>query len=129
LRHRVQISLVLLLCFLAAGAQWDLVQVFAWGRMMAGHAKTMPLSQAVTKTFDGEMCGICRMVAHARKQERSRSDCPEMKMEAKVLLFFQAVPRVVVAPPRSTAWRPSEAAAVTAGRSAPPVPPPRVDLA
>jgi hypothetical protein len=129
LPHRIQISLALCLCFLGTGAQWDLIQVFAWGRMTVEHAQSMPLSQAVEKTFDGEMCGICRMVANAKKQEQSRSNFPELKMESKILLFFQAPPKVVVEAPRSAAWRPTEATVVTAGRSAPPVPPPRAEMA
>jgi hypothetical protein len=98
------------------------MQVFAWGRMTVEHAQSMPLTQAVAKTFDGEMCGICRMVANAKKQEQSRSNVPELKMESKILLFFQAAPKVVVEAPRS-------ATVVTAGRSAPPVPPPRAEMA
>jgi hypothetical protein len=129
LPRRIQISLVLCLCFLGTGAQWDLMQVFAWGRMTVEHAQSMPLTQAVAKTFDGEMCGICRMVANAKKQEQSRSNVPELKMESKILLFFQAAPKVVVEAPRSAAWRPTEATVVTAGRSAPPVPPPRAERA
>lgn len=93
------------------------------------HAQSMPLSEAVTKTFDGEMCAICRMVANAKKQERSRPNAPEVKMGTRLLLFFQPAPRVGVEAPRATAWRPTEAAVVTAVRSAPPVPPPRADLA
>jgi hypothetical protein len=120
---------MLLLCFLAAGTQWDLIQVFAWGRMIAGHTQSMPLSQAVAKTFDGEMCSICRMVNDAKKQEQSRSHFPELKPERKMVLFFQTVPKVVVEAPLSETWCPAEATVVTAGRSAPPVPPPRAELA
>jgi hypothetical protein len=105
------------------------MQVFAWGRMTVEHAQSMPLTQAVAKTFDGEMCGICRMVANAKKQEQSRSNVPELKMESKILLFFQAAPKVVVEAPRSAAWRPTEVTVMTAGRSAPPVPPPRAEMA
>ena len=126
LRHRFQVILVLALSFLATGAQWDLIQVFAWARMTVNHTRSMPFSRAVTKTFDGEMCGLCQMVANAKKQDQSRSNLPELKMESKILLFFQAAPRVVVDAPRTAAWRPTEAVVVTAGRSAPPVPPPRV---
>lgn len=92
------------------------------------HARSMPLSRAVATTFDGEMCGICKMVANAKKQEQPRSNGPELKMESKILLFFQVAPIVVVEAPRSAAWHPTEATVVTAGRSAPPVPPPRADV-
>jgi hypothetical protein len=120
---------MLLACLLPLGAQWDLIQVFAWGRMTMEHAQAMPLAQAVAKTFDGEMCDICRMVADAKQQEQSRSHLPELKLESKILLFFQPAPGFVVEVPRSAAWRPTEAAVMTTGRSAPPVPPPRADVA
>jgi hypothetical protein len=116
---------MLLLCFLATGTQWDLMQVFAWGRMIAGHTQAMALSQAVAKTFDGEMCSLCRMVNDAKKQEQSRSNFPELKQERKMVLFFQAVPNVVVESPLLATWYPAEVTVVTAGRAAPPLPPPR----
>ena len=128
-RQRIQIPVLLFLCIIATGAQWDLVQVFAWGRMMATHSLTMPLAKAVTKTFDGEMCPICRMVAKAKEQERSRSGVPKAKIESKVLLFFQTIPEVIVEAPRSIAWYPSETPVRTVDRLAPPLPPPRVKLA
>jgi hypothetical protein len=114
------------LCFLATGAQWDLVQGFAWGRMMAGHSRTMSLSSAVAKTFDGEMCPICRMVAKARQKEQSQSNVPETKLAGKVLLFFQAVPEAVVEAPCAVACFSCDATAMTKDRSAPPVPPPKI---
>ena len=129
MRQRGQISIVLFLCIIATGAQWDLLQAFAWGRMMANHSRTMPLAKAVTKTFDGEMCPICRMVANAKQQERSRSAVPEVKIGSKILLFFQAAPKVIVEAPRSVAWCPSEAPVMTVDRPAPPLPPPRAALA
>jgi hypothetical protein len=102
-----------------------LVQIFAWGRMITEHSQTMPISQAIAKTFDGEMCGICQMVADAQKQERSRSDVPQGQIEIKTLLFFQTAPQVIVEAPRGIAWRPSDSRETTVERSAPPVPPPR----
>jgi len=128
-RHRIQISIGLFLCFIATGAQWDLLQTFAWGRMVVNHSRAMPLAQAVRKTFDGELCSICRMVAKAEKQERANSDIPNTKFESKILFFFQAVPKVIVAAPCPVVWCPTEGTAVTAGRSSPPVPPPRAGLA
>jgi len=120
---------MLLLCFLGTGTQWDLIQVFAWGRMIAGHTQAMPLAEAVAKTFDGEMCSICRMVNNAKKQDQSRSNLPELKPERKIVLFVETVHNVVVRAPLSAAWCPVEETIVSAGRSAPPVPPPRAELA
>jgi hypothetical protein len=124
-RSRFSIPIVLLLCAVATGSQWDLLQTFAWGRMMVMNSQAMPLSAAVGRTFSGEMCGLCRLVAQAEKQEKSRSDIPEVKMAGKVLLYFQPAPAIVVAAPEARAWFAGGSPAATEGRSAPPVPPPR----
>lgn len=97
--------------------------------MMADYSRTMPLSQAVEKTFSGKMCRICRMVANAREQEQSRPAVPESKTAGKILLFFQAVPKVTIEAPRSLAWMASGSPAMAETRSAPPVPPPRAGAA
>jgi len=97
--------------------------------MLAGHSRTMPLAKAVTKTFDGEMCQICRMVADAKNQERSRPGVVEVRIDNKVLLFFQAVPRVTIEMPRPATLGPDPAPMLTAGRPAPALPPPRAGLA
>ena len=128
-RPRFQILLVAFLGVIATGEQWDLIQAFAWGRMVTQYARTVPLNEAVAKTFDGEMCPICQMVASARKREQSRSNMPETKVYSKILLFHQAAPDAVAGARPSVAWFPSEPAALTVGRAAPPVPPPRAALA
>jgi hypothetical protein len=73
MKRRFQISVVLLAWFMATGAQWDLVQTFAWGRMVATYSRTMPLVQAVRLTFTpGTMCSICKAVNEAKRQESAR---------------------------------------------------------
>ena len=58
---------VLFAWLLASGAQWDLLQGFAWGRMIATYSRTMPLNEAVRLAFTPEnLCGLCKMVAEAR---------------------------------------------------------------
>ena len=127
--RRAKILVVLFLSFIATGAQWDLLQTFAWSRMMAKYSRAMPLSEALAKTFEGEMCDICRIVANAQKQERSRPGILEARIEGKILLFFQAVPKVIVDAPRPAGWFPGDLPVMTSARPAPPVPPPRPALA
>lgn len=105
--------------------QWDLLQVFAWGRMIADHSRTMPLSSAVAKTFDGEMCPLCRMVAKAKSQAPSRSGMPELKLDSRIALFCQAAPELIVESPRAERWRSVDCASGPSLGFAPPVPPPR----
>lgn len=83
----LQVLVVVGLCILAVGAQWNLVQVVAWGRMIAGNSRTMGFSQAVQKTFGGEMCGLCRVVTKATQDDDQASMEPA---NGKVDLFWQA---------------------------------------
>ena len=60
---------ILVLCawLLASGVHWDMVQSFAWGRMIATYSRTMPLDRAVKLTFTADnLCGICVWVAEAK---------------------------------------------------------------
>jgi hypothetical protein len=125
INRRLQISIALLLGIIATGAEWDLAQLFAWCRMTATYSRTMPLATAVKLTFGGEMCGICRMVAAAKQREQNRSQAPGAKIDAKILLFFQEAPRVVVRTPCPVGRFGVDSFATAEERPAPPVPPPR----
>ena len=103
---RFRTCCLLALCVVGSGAQWDLLQVFAWEKMVVGHMRTMSLSASVAKTFDGEMCPICRMVARAKAQEQPHPAAPDVKADGKILLFFQAPPTVVLDQPAVATWRP-----------------------
>jgi len=89
----------------------------------------MCVTAAVRKTFDGEMCPICRMVAAAKRQEQRQPGIPEVKIESKLLLFFQAGTPVVVVAPNLEFVRPSDLSLPGQVCFAPPVPPPRQAMA
>lgn len=125
--QRTRVLIALLLCLIATGAQWDLVQTFAWGRMVAIYSKSMPLTEAVSKTFSGDMCGLCSLVASTRKQDRNQPTVPEVKSESKLLLYFQDAPAVSIDVSVAVTWMPLDPMVTTAERAAPPVPPPRVE--
>jgi hypothetical protein len=104
-----------------------MLQAFAWGRMMAAHAETESLTQAVSDTFSGEMCSICRLVAAAHKQEqKSRSPGTLVKLESKMVLFFQPAPAFQIARQPGQIVRASDPQMDSRGRAMPPVPPPRI---
>lgn len=105
------------------------MQLFAWGRMAVDYSRSMSVSQAVQRTFNGEMCGICRMVANAKQQDESRSNTPQGEVKVKPILFFQAVQPVIVSAPEAAPWTPNEMPGLTEDRLAPPVPPPRAQCA
>lgn len=122
---RSQIFVVLLAWVMATGAQWDLVQVFGWGRMIANHSRNMTLIDAVKKTFDGEMCNVC-LAVKAAKQQESRTTVPSGKFEGKIILVYQPTTEVILTAPDSSGWPHGDREPLSALRSAPPTPPPRV---
>ena len=122
---RFQISIVLLAWFMATGAQWNLVQVFGWGNMIVNHSRDMTLVDAVKKTFDGEMCSVCLAVKTAEQQE-NRTTAPDKKFEGKIVLVYQPTAEVILTVPDSLAWSHGDREPLSALRSAPPTPPPRV---
>lgn len=76
----------------ANGAVWDVVQVFAWSRMFAGYAETMPLAAALQETFDpAKPCELCGTVATAKDQAREQLPSPTQREGAKFALVIQDV--------------------------------------
>lgn len=125
-QRRFAVILTLVAWLLATGAQWDLVQTYGWGRMLVNYSRTMSWTQAVEKTFSGEMCSVCRAVAAAKQQAQENAPAvPGDKYVGKILLLCQPVPRFVFSSPEVRRWSLSDREAFGALRSAPPVPPPR----
>ncbi|HVU25749.1 MAG TPA: hypothetical protein VHE13_16580 [Opitutus sp.] len=126
---RRQFSIVLLLVagLLATGSEWDLVQAFAWGRMIAGYSREMSFEQAVAKTFTPEtMCPICHAVATAKQESAKDPAVPAAKPLGRIALVC-APTRVVVFDSNFRLDRliPALPAPASAERPAPPSPPPR----
>lgn len=121
---RFRLTVLLLATFLATGAQWDLMQTFAWTRMFVNYSRTMTLWQAARQTFSGEMCSVCRIVSGAKDSERKNTPIGE-KLDVK--LKFVLMPLATFAVPAATdiAWSPSDLTAHDTRRAAPPTPPPR----
>lgn len=127
MRQRLSLILTLAAWLLATGSQWDLVQTFAWGRMLATYAQTMPFTAAVRKTFAPQtMCSICHAVAAAKQQESGNPAVPS-KNPGKILLA--CAPRALVftspAPSLDGHLAPLPGPA-GADRPRPPTPPPRL---
>jgi hypothetical protein len=130
MRHRLQLCLILFAWFVATGSQWDLMQAFAWGRMIAGYSRTMPMRDAVRLTFQPDnLCSLCKMVKTAKQEESTAAAAPGGSGVSKAPLVFQAAPTVVVAPPAIAAWWMVEPVASGIGRTAPSLPPPRSSVA
>jgi hypothetical protein len=123
---------VLFAWLLASGAQWDLLQGFAWGRMIANYSRTMPLHEAVRLTFTSDnLCGVCEFVASAKTRddasapgadapapaEKGAKAKPPLATPPEHLFVFQVLP--------STAWPREDFNASDRARPAPPTEPPR----
>lgn len=111
----------------ATGAPWDLVQVFAWGRMWMGHAQTQSVSAAIAATFSPEgLCGMCEAVQSARTAgDDNAAPLPLLSGAIPLVLSPPAVLRVQPPAAEVRALRPAEELEAGCGRAAPPVPPPR----
>lgn len=124
MRQKLQLCVLLIAWFVATGSAWDLVQVFAWGRMFAGYAQTMTLTDAAESTFDADKpCQLCRAVAQAKQQQQST--LPEGRADTKIILLFQPATPVVYLSPARESWPRGDVIPVSAERGAPPCPPPR----
>ena len=129
MRHKLSLVLTLCAWLLATGSHWDLVQTFAWGRMIATYSESMSFTQAVQKTFSaGATCSVCEIVATAKSHDATSPAAPNTpgKTLEKIHLVFAPAP---VAPlllsSASFSWSLSDQTVPVSSRAAPPVPPPR----
>lgn len=124
MRRKLSLVFTLAAWLLATGSQWDLVQTFAWARMFAVNARTMSLVDAVKYTLSPEdRCELCNAVSTAKQHEEAA--LPGGKAEGKLVLAFEPAPSPVIAVPALGGWMPRESSVCSAGRAAPPLPPPR----
>lgn len=125
--RRLSVVLTLAAWLLATGCHWDLLQTFAWGRMIAGYAQTMPLARAIEKTFSPEtMCSICHVVADAKRDTAGNPAVPSDKSPGKILLVCAPAAFLVCGSSFTPAGLvPALRAPLSAERPAPPTPPPR----
>ena len=128
-----RLSAILVLCvwLLANGAHWDLVQSFAWGRMIATYSQSMPLAEAIRLTFTPDnLCGVCEFVADGKTRADSDGTAPETTPRdpaAKAPLILVAAPEhvfVFVSAP-APEWPAEHFRPHARARPAPPAEPPR----
>lgn len=125
--RRFSLVLTLAAWLLATGSQWDLAQMFAWGRMIATYSQSMSVVQAVQKTFEGEMCAVCAVVQDAKQnQTPDGTPAPENKLTGKIFFVSAPVAPWIGSPaPQCAGLAPALSAPSSADRGAPPSPPPR----
>lgn len=125
MRRKFSLILTLTAWLLATGSHWDLVQTFAWGRMIAIYAQSMPLREAVRLTFTPDnLCSVCKVVSEAKQQDGPGS-LPAGKWDVKILLAFAPNAETAFTAPASGGWLESGPLYGSAFRTPPPLPPPR----
>lgn len=129
--RRAAFASLLVAWLLASGAQWDLLQGVAWGRMIAGYSRSMPIDDAVRLTFTpGNRCELCMKVAAARAAEEDPESpaAPTRSSGSRIDFLLAGAPEHRIVLPRRDppAWERSEFQPPPAVRTAPPRLPPRL---
>lgn len=127
MRRQLSLVLTLVAWLLATGSQWDLVQTFAWGRMITTYAHSMPLLRAVEKTFAGDnLCSVCELVQGAKQQETDQVALAGAKAPEKLCVVHTVAQLVFASSVNlSIATILPQPGLVSAERATPPLPPPR----
>lgn len=126
--RRLLLIVTLSAWLLATGSPWDLMQTFAWGRMIATYSESMSLQQAVRKTFSGDaMCSVCQMVQRGRRQTEEGGKTIAPKSPDKVLFLVAPSAWVIAAmTPGVSSLVPKITAMISAEPCAPLLTPPRI---
>ena len=62
------------------GAHWALLQSVAWTAMLADNLSCGSVSQAVSRTFDGEHpCPLCKAIAAGKKSEKKKDSTLQLQ--------------------------------------------------
>jgi hypothetical protein len=116
-------ALLILALVGATGTHWALLQSVAWTTMLADNLRTLPFSEAISRTFDGQHpCDLCLHVAEGRKAEKKT----EFPPSAKRLEFLAEQPAFVFSAPQDFRLLPVVNDATRVLNHKPPVPPPRL---
>ena len=63
----------------STGTQWMALQTVAWTAMLADNLRTHPVTESVTRTFDGKHpCPLCKAIAAAKKSEKKHAFTVQM---------------------------------------------------
>jgi hypothetical protein len=66
---------------LASGGHWLLLQSVAWSGMLISYSTTTSISEAISRTFDGNHpCKLCKVVQAGRENETDRPTLPSPRM-------------------------------------------------
>jgi len=80
---------------LSLGWHWALLQTVAWTGMIISYSRDASLSEAVSKTFDGEHpCAMCKMIKKGRADEQEQQQKQNVKPGSKMEIgaIWQSTP-------------------------------------
>lgn len=119
----VKIITVILLV-LTLGLHWALLQTVAWTGMIVSYSRNGSLTEAVSKTFDGQHpCCLCKAIQSGRKAEQEQAPeklTPDAKIKGVLppeTAFLYAPACVELPAPHPVVYQ--------SFRPEPPTPPPR----
>ena len=62
---------VSLTLFIIVGGPWTVLQTIAWAKMVVDYSRDNPVSESISKTFDGNHpCGMCEKISKVRSEEQ-----------------------------------------------------------
>ncbi|NBU69391.1 MAG: hypothetical protein EBS49_07260 [Verrucomicrobia bacterium] len=97
--RKIASCFISLALFLVIGGPWAVLQTVAWTKMMVDYSRGASLTEAVTKTFDGEHpCGLCKKISKVRQGEQKS---PLVILQTKKEGPFLAVQTFRLAEPAS----------------------------
>lgn len=118
-------AITVLVLVLTLGLHWALLQTMAWTGMIISYSRDASLSEAVSKTFDGQHpCCMCKAIKQARAEEKHQQQKQESKPDGKIKLALPEIAFSLISP-ASEADLPSVDQWATARSYAPPKPRPR----
>ena len=72
------------------GGHWAILQSVAWATMLTENLQSGSMTEAVSKTFDGEHpCALCKRITEGKKSEK-KSDAPGLKVKKQEFASEQA---------------------------------------
>lgn len=106
----------------ATGGHWAVLQTVAWADMLAANLQTSPVSEAISKTFDGaHPCKLCKQISTGKQAEKKS----ELPFQIKKLEFVSEQPSFVFSAPQQFLLLPESFFPFDGLTHLPSVPPPR----
>lgn len=86
--RRIQRWLVVILLVFLIGGHWAILQATAWAGMLLNYSQKATITEAWTKTFDGEHpCKLCNAVRAGKRAEKKHE---MLKLDTKFDFTFDA---------------------------------------